>query len=375
LKHGPSPLAHNFRAARLKKSIYPRIDDMNRGSARTLALLMTWLFLVCPVPAAASGAESGSWSFVVFGDTRDATQDTRTGISPFLGMMAKKIASENPALVIHIGDLINGYYTTKTSPMHGKYNQMFYNWKAAVKPIYDFERGTGIPLYVVRGNHEDGKLVTDSDLKNAYLQDIAPFMPQNGPEQEKGLSYSISHRQVSFFAVDEYSIKELGLLRGLIDQPWLTDQLSKQKKDFKFVFGHVPAYKVANASSGPFPDLYSFPRHRDAFWERLKEAGVTMYLCGHVHFYCRVTKDDIQQVLIGNGGAEAVAFDAKNVDPDVTINYPTTFMSPTDINPGYVIFTVDGKTHTVSAIQKLWNLQTGEWKEGDTFTIRKKSPR
>jgi predicted phosphodiesterase len=351
---------------------------------------MIWFFLVCPVSAAAASseavtessadAESGSWRFVVFGDTRDATQDTRTGISPFLGMMAEKIASENPALVIHIGDLTNGYYTIKTSPMHGKYNQMFDNWKEAVKPIYDFESRTGIPLYVVRGNHEDGKLVTDSDLKKAYQDEIARFMPQNGPEQEKGLSYFVSHRQVNFFAVDEYSIKELGLLRGLVDQPWLTKQMSKQKlkqklkrkNDFMFVFGHVPAYKVANASSGPFPDLYSFPRHRDAFWESLREAGVTMYMCGHVHFYCRVTKDDIQQVLIGNGGAETVAFDAKNVDPAVTINYPTTFMSPTDINPGYVLFTVE--KHSVSAVQYFWNLPSGKWEKGDEFTITETKP-
>ena len=75
---------------------------------------------------------------------------------------------------------------------------MFENWKTAVKPIYDFDRRAGIPLYAVRGNHEDGELVTDKRLKDAYLKDIASFMPQNGPEQEKGLTYSISYRQATF---------------------------------------------------------------------------------------------------------------------------------------------------------------------------------
>lgn len=362
---------------------------------------MTWLFLGWLGPAASSsaaaqdnaglpptassaatgysaGAESGRWSFVVFGDTRDATRDTPTGISPLLGMMAESIAAEKPALVIHIGDLINGFYTTGNSPVHGKYNEMFDHWKAAVKPIYDFEHRTGIPLYVVRGNHEDGELVTDSCLKNAYLHDIAAFMPQNGPEQEKGLSYYFSHRQANFFAVDEYSVKELGLLRGLIDQPWLTDQMSKHKSKqrhaFMFVLGHLPAYKVADTKKGPFPDLYFFPRHRDAFWESMKEAGVSMYFCGHVHFYCRVTKDDIQQVLIGNGGANPVDFDPKQVDRAVTINYPTAFMKASDVKTGYVLFTVDETAHTVSAIQKLWNRQTGTWETGDVFTIAKTKP-
>ena len=89
-----------------------------------------------------------------------------------------------------------------------------------------------------------------------------------------------------------------------------------------FVFGHVPAYRVSDEGKGPFPDLYYFPKHRDAFWNSLREAGVSMYFCGHVHFYCRVTKDGVQQVLIGNGGANPVDFEPKKVDPTVTLNYP-----------------------------------------------------
>lgn len=335
---------------------------------------MTGLFLVCLAPAAAAATDSAEaksepWRFVVFGDTRDATRDTPTGISPFLGKMAESIAAEKPALVIHIGDLVNGYYTTANSPVHGKYHAMFDHWKTAMKPIYDFERRSGIPLYVVRGNHEDGELVTDESLKDAYRQDIATFMPQNGPQQEKGLSYSFSYRQATFFAVDEYSIKELGLLRGLIDQPWLSEQLTKHRSPFMFAFGHVPAYKVANSSKGPFPDLYFFPQHRDAFWQSLKDAGVTMYFCGHVHFYNRVTKDGIQQVLISNGGAEAVDFDPKQVDRTVTLDYPKDFMKASEIKAGYVLFTVNETAHTVSAVQKLWNPQTSAWETGDTFTI------
>ncbi len=137
--------------------------------------------------ASSGSAESNRWSFVVFGDTRDATRNTQTGISPLFGRMAEAIAAEKPALVIHIGDLINGFYTSKKSPIHGKYSEMFENWKTAVKPIYDFGRRTGIPLYAVRGNHEDGELVTDKRLKTAYLKSIASFMPQNGPDRKRGL--------------------------------------------------------------------------------------------------------------------------------------------------------------------------------------------
>jgi hypothetical protein len=364
---------------------------MNKNHMKLQALIaicfvLTWLH---PVSASSPGAEQGNpgmqptasaeasassgraessrWSFVVFGDTRDATRDTQTGISPLLGRIAEHITAEKPALVIHVGDLINGFYTSTKSPVHGNYNEMFDNWKTAVKPIYDFKRRTGIPLYVVRGNHEDGDLVTDKRLKAAYLNSIAPFMPQNGPEQEKGLTYSASYKQATFIAVDEYSIKELGLLRGLVDQPWLNEQLVRHKAPFMFVFGHVPAYKVSDWERGPFPDLYDFPKHRDAFWNSLKEAGVSMYLCGHVHFYARVTKDGIQQVLIGNGGANTSDFNPKKVDPTVTLNYPTVGMKASDVKPGYVLFTVDEKARTITAVQKFWNEAAGTWKTGDTF--------
>ena len=318
--------------------------------------------------ATSASAESNRWRFVVFGDTRDATQDTQTGISPLLGGMAEGIAAEKPALVIHIGDLINGFYTHKKSPLHGNYDKMFENWKRAVKPIYDFDRQTGIPLYVVRGNHEDGELVTDKRLKAAYLKGIASFMPQNGPEQEKGLSYSVSHRQATFIAIDQYSIKELGLLRGLVNRPWLNEQLFRHKSPFMFVFGHVPAYQVSDEEKGPFPDLYYFRRHRDAFWNSLREAGVSLYFCGHVHFYCRVTKDGVQQVLIGNGGANPVDFDPKKVDPTVTLNYPLGFRKASEVKTGYLLFTVDETAHTITAVQKLWNERTGAWETGDAFT-------
>jgi hypothetical protein len=323
-------------------------------------------------PASASPSpgisEGDRWSFVVFGDTRDAKQDTQTGISPLLGRLAESIAAEKPALVIHIGDLINGYYILNTSLLHGNYSAMFKNWKAAVRPIYDFDRRAGVPIYIVRGNHEDGKLVTDKRLKDAYLNEIATFMPQTGPEQEEGLTYSISYKQATFIGLDEYSIKELGVLRGLVNQPWLNEQLSRRKSPFMFVFGHVPAYQVSDGGGGPFPDLYYFKEHRDAFWISLRAAGVSMYFCGHVHFYCRVTKDGIQQVLIGNGGANTIDFDPKKVDPAVTLNYPVGPMKASDVKTGYVLFTVDA--HTVTAVQKLLNEQTGEWETGDTFTTK-----
>jgi hypothetical protein len=327
-----------------------------------------------PLPSAVTSADSAKphrWTFVVMGDTRDATRDTLTGISPALHRIAAAVAAEKPELVIHDGDLINGFYTNDESPVHGKFLEMFDNWKKAMGPIYDFNGRTGIPLYVVRGNHEDGFLFTDKKLKDAYEASIAPFMPQNGPDKEKGLTYSFRYGQACFFALDEYSIKEWGGLRGLVDQPWMDDQLARNQGRFKFVFGHMPAFKVSTFKTGPFPDLYDFPEHRDVFWASLKKAGVTGYFCGHVHFYCRVTKEGIPQIVVGNGGANLRPFDPEEVDRTVILDYPKVPVTVAEMKVGYLLITVDEQAQTVTAVQKLWSEQTGSWEIGDTFMINK----
>jgi predicted phosphodiesterase len=314
-------------------------------------------------------AKDHRWTFAVLGDTRDATRDTLTGISPILHRISEAVAADKPDLVIHNGDLINGFYTDDESPVHGKFQKMFDNWKSAMQPIFDFNNRMGIPLYVVRGNHEDGFLLTDKELKVAYKEGIAPYMPQNGPEKGKGLTYSFTHNQATFIALDEYSIKEWGGLRGLVDQPWLNDQLSQNRGLFTFVFGHMPAFKVSTFRAGPFPDLYDFPKHRDIFWASLKQANVSIYFCGHVHFYCRVSKNGVSQVVVGNGGANPVAFDPRKVDPAVTLDYPRDPVKASEIKEGYLLVTVDEKARTISAAQKLWNKETGLWEIGDTFSI------
>lgn len=114
--------------------------------------------------------------------------------------------------------------------------------------------------------------------------------------------------------------------------------------------------------------ICNFTKHRDAFWDSLKGAGVQMYFCGHVHFYCRVTKDGIQQVLIGNGGANLVDFNLKNVDPTVVVNFPTTDRRSPVGEISYVLFTVDEMAKTVHAVQKVWNEDKKTWEIGDKFT-------
>jgi hypothetical protein len=310
------------------------------------------------------------WSFVVMGDTRDATTDTLTGISPDLPRLAAAVAAEKPDLVIHTGDLANGYFTTGNSPMHGRYREMFRNWKAAMKPLHDYATDRGVPVYLVRGNHEDGKYTTERDLKKAYDDEFALLMPQNGPAAEKGLTYGVRHKGARFIALDAYHETRFKVIRGYVNQQWLDGYLARDRTPFTFAFSHTPAYRVGDYHESPFPDLYSHAGRRDDVWKSLKRGGTVAYFCGHIHFYCRGTVNGIEQVVVGNGGADTVSFDGKKADPAIAMHYPTSAMAATDIKTGYLVMTVDEQAGTVHGIQKLWNRKTGKWEQGDDFTLK-----
>ena len=138
------------------------------------------------------------------GDSPDPATNTTTGVSPALAPIAKAIAAEKPDLALYVGDLINGGDLTNASPMQNNFSGQFSNWKDAVSPVHNFATGAGIPLYVIRGNHEAGFGPAAAPLLNTYLSSVAAGMPANGPPGEEKLSYSFTHKNAKFIALDNY---------------------------------------------------------------------------------------------------------------------------------------------------------------------------
>lgn len=318
-------------------------------------------------PAPKTSLEPNSWTFVVFGDTRDALK-TKTGISPYLNTIAKSIAEEKPDFVLFGGDLINGGDIIPPSPIEKNYTAEFNNWMNAVSPIYNYSTQTGIPLYVIRGNHEDGisNILPIPALLTDYRDMVAVGMPTNGPAGEEKLTYSFTHKGAKFIALDEYyphdGVKET------VNQSWVNDQLTNDTKPFMFVVGHSPAYNVSNDMVEYELGIGVHPAARDTFWDSLVENHVAAYFCGHVHTYVRAESKGVQQVLVGNGGAPADSFDPSAVDPTLTLDYPTTAVNASDQKFGYLVVTVHEDTGTYDGVEKELNPGTGEWEVGDSFT-------
>ena len=324
-----------------------------------------------PVPTGNVTPGNGTWTFVLFGDSPDPANNTTTGISPDLRLIACAVAAEKPDLALYIGDLVNGWSLTNDSPMQNNYTGQFGNWMDAVSPIHNYSTGTGIPLFVVRGNHEDGPPQNVTPLLNAYLATVASGMPTNGPPGEENLTYSFTHKGVKFIANDEYIVHDG--LKETVNQTWVDEQLTHDTQPFMFVIGHSPAYLVDEDLEDLIYSLPLHPEQRDIFWQSMVSNHVSAYLCGHAHVYVRSEFHGLRQIVSGNGGAPMLAFDPANADPVLTITYPKQNISQADQKVGYLIVTVNETAGTWSGVQKVRDPKTGIWTTGDTFTLPSRS--
>jgi len=252
----------------------------------------------------------------------------------------------NPEFVLHVGDLVVGdlYRMMAESRYPGlrdiPYAEQFQAFKDAVTPITD----GNIPIYTVRGNHEvscgDGVNGTpDPALAAAYYQARGQYMPQNDSNQ-KGLTYSFSHKQVTVVVVDQYAnyvppdplpvpwYNPTNATWGTnfwgfhtIDQAWVSAQLHRATTPFKIVMAHEPIFiasGVADDEGGVryswSSELYFGPSYfdgdasRQQFVDMMGNSGVQLYAVGHVHNLTVGSFTDsaghkMYQLTTGNGGA------------------------------------------------------------------------
>jgi len=288
-------------------------------------------------------ASSQTWKFAVISDTHDDDKDhTATGVTPYLAPIIHCIVEEKPDMVFETGDLIVGALTSQASPVYKKYDVQYENYQQAVKPLKE----ANIPLFVIRGNHDYGEAEGDADLAKAYKETFAEQMPQNGPADAKGLTYSVTHKKIKFIMLDQYVQTQNRSVSLPMD--WLKAELENQQGiDHVFVMGHSPAY-APNKEERVHFNLYDQPVLRDQFWNLLADHHVTAYICGHKHVYFRGNVRGVEQIDTGNLGS-ALNYKPKNVDKTLMDIFPATDVTVKKNRPGYVIFTVDSAKKTITA--------------------------
>ena len=223
-----------------------------------------------------------SWRFAVVGDTHVGSTDTIAEMIPYM-------LEDSIDFVVVVGDLVEGGLGTPGTQLLSELE----HWKSIFNPIYS----AGIPVYGIRGNHEDDANNDITNWNNAFSGSFA--FPQNGPSGETNLTYSFTHKNAKLILLDDYKTIHK------VNQTWLDQELNTNNSRHLFVFGHEAAFKVFHADC--LDDSLSA---RNTFWSSLKNAGTKVYFCGHDHFLDAALiadgdgdiQNDIYQYLVGTGG-------------------------------------------------------------------------
>ena len=289
---------------------------------RTRCIVATIAAWVLAIPACLAGGPN--WRFVVVGDSRGGSV---TGVNePVLSELVHDILQRDVDFVLFPGDLVFGGGVSC-----GEFEKQLWTWIRVMQPLYD----AGINVYACRGNHEIGDMwYTPLDQPpdpndnygrrwlNVFGSDENPLyrLPDNGPDGEKHMSYSVVHRNVLIVSLDQYGGTNYHPLH-YVNQDWLSSVLDSNVKPHVFAFGHEEAFRTLH-----YDCLDAHPDRRDALWLSLKATGGRTYFCCHDHYYDHARIDDgdgnpgndLHQFIVATGGAPfytwAPPYDGNNGD-------------------------------------------------------------
>ncbi len=247
-------------------------------------------------------------------------KETTAAVKAILAMKPR------PDMVFCLGDLVGRGFTERAG-------YQFEDWKELMRPITQ----AGIPLYVLKGNHEltceRGK--DDHSRFRYFVRNQEAFvkafsnMPSDGPKGYDHLAYTVADKATStvFVALDSYYLDRdmestpYGSY-GYISQAqtsWLRGPLpAVDSAAHRIVLTHAPAFNVKKEHPGFVHD--SFRR----LWEALEEKKFDMMIAAHLHVFSCAGIDEsvypesrrpITQVVIGPVGGTRTAAKSARSDP------------------------------------------------------------
>jgi hypothetical protein len=287
--------------------------------------------------------------------------------------ICEAVIKEGATIMLWTGDIVNVNEKAGPGP-EAKTNQLRYGlkkWREIMEPLYQ----NHVTVLPVRGNHEvewhEEKDKTPNEIDNATAvwREVFPDLPPDGPECEKGLSFSFATDSILCLGLDPYENR-----RHLVHQSWLEEVLTENKKPFIFAFSHEPAFVTGGHNTNE-ECLAAFPHRRDRMLESLADAGARVFICGHDHFYdhMKVRRDtaplraEIHQFTVGTAGAP---FYSHMKYPD-NLPYPKDEdwkleqVGCSDLDYGYILITIDGNT---AIIEFKGREADGQYETRDTFS-------
>lgn len=261
------------------------------------------------------------FSFAVMSDSRGEEMGSNEAVlSTLVNHLITK--NEDVKFLMFLGDMVDGsdeYSDTTLAEL--------INWKEIMSPVYNSSNMVWPYIFPVIGNHE-ARTPKDEDNFRSLFNDV--YM--NGPDDEKGLTYSFDYNNVHFVFIDTErwyygDLDDLGDDRRdwhyVKHLDWLENDLQKANErnvEYIFVFGHDVPFPIGGHLHDGLPNLgweFTLPidstkqwfvNQRDKLWNILKNNNVAAYLCGHEHVYGRQSVEGVYQIVAGSSGAPLYDF-------------------------------------------------------------------
>ena len=282
---------------------------------------------------------TSAWRFAFVGDTH-------VPLTTVPGEIASAVADDDAKLLIIAGDVIDAGANCSQSTFETELT----TWCSELAPL----TAAGIPVYVIRGNHEND--APDNLYSWTNFFSGAYSLPANGPAGEVDLTYSttMTCSNAFFVGLDDYvNIHQ-------VNQSWLNQQLAGNKLPHIFGYGHEPAFKAFHTDC-----LGSVPAARNTFWSSLTSSGAKVYLCGHDHFFnvARIndgdgnSTNDLYQFIVGTGGSTNWAEQKYNYNGTNAPYTPVNLWNITN-TWGYLLVEISGPGTNDLGVTMTWKQRT-----------------
>jgi predicted phosphodiesterase len=213
------------------------------------------LTLLAALAAIGVSADAEPFRFVILGDR---TGEAQAGVYE---QIWKEIISENPALVISVGDTIQGLNDAAAKTEWNEIEQL-------LKPYRQ------IPIYLTPGNHDIWSAASERLFRKYARQP-----PRHG----------FDYRQAHFTILDNSRSEDL----SGEDLAFLENDLkAHQSQPVKFIFSHRPSWLMAVALRNP-----NFKLHQLA-----RRYNVKYVIAGHIHQMLRFDLEGVTYLSMPSAG-------------------------------------------------------------------------
>ncbi|MBI2418916.1 MAG: metallophosphoesterase [Ignavibacteriales bacterium] len=265
-----------------------------------------------------------NFSFIAMSDSRG----TDNGVnSEVLSALVNHAVKNQPdaKFVLFPGDLVDGSKTDPQSTI-----SQLNRWKEVMQPFYNNPNMVAPKIWLTVGNHEIQHRDDEANFRKLF-----PEILLNGPEEEKGLTYSFDFDSCHFVFVTsdkwyygnpEDTTDDRRDWQYINNLDWLeNDLISAQERGTKYTFimTHEPVFPTGGHLRDALPNLgknFTLPadtsklfhyKQRNKYWDLCKKYKVTAHICGHEHLYDRLSVDGIYQIVAGSSGAPLYNFNPK----------------------------------------------------------------